>query len=51
MDQSYKMKTLNYPSCLVSLSGARPVAEVQMFTPLLNYLSDGELERTEKEKG
>ena len=31
-------------------SGARPVAEVQMFTPLLNYLSDGEVERTEKER-
>ena len=31
-------------------SGARPVGEVQMFTPLLNYLSDGELERTEKER-
>ena len=31
-------------------SGARPVAEVQLFTPLLNYLSDGELERTEKER-
>ena len=31
-------------------SGARPVSEVQMFTPLLNYLSDGELERTEKDR-
>ncbi|KAH9474828.1 SWI/SNF chromatin-remodeling complex subunit SNF5 [Psilocybe cubensis] len=31
-------------------SGARPVSEVQQFTPLLNYLSDGELERTEKER-
>jgi SWI/SNF-related matrix-associated actin-dependent regulator of chromatin subfamily B protein 1 len=32
------------------VSGARPVSEVQQFTPLLNYLSDGELERTEKER-
>ncbi|KAF8903075.1 hypothetical protein CPB84DRAFT_1835950 [Gymnopilus junonius] len=31
-------------------SGARPVNDVQQFTPLLNYLSDGELERTEKER-
>ncbi|KAF8958931.1 hypothetical protein BDZ97DRAFT_1839880, partial [Flammula alnicola] len=31
-------------------SGARPVGDVLMFTPLLNYLSDGELERTEKER-
>ncbi|KDR74964.1 hypothetical protein GALMADRAFT_249934 [Galerina marginata CBS 339.88] len=31
-------------------AGARPVSEVQSFTPLLNYLSDGELERTEKER-
>ncbi|KIM36135.1 hypothetical protein M413DRAFT_320258 [Hebeloma cylindrosporum] len=32
------------------VTGARPVSEVQQFTPLLNYLSDGELERTEKER-
>ena len=31
-------------------SGARPISEVQSFTPLLNYLSDGELERNEKER-
>ncbi|KAF9473240.1 SNF5-domain-containing protein [Pholiota conissans] len=31
-------------------SGARPSSEVGLFTPLLNYLSDGELERTEKER-
>jgi len=31
-------------------SAARPVSEVVMFTPVLNYLSDGELERTEKER-
>lgn len=31
-------------------SAARPVNEVSLFTPLLNYLSDGEVERTEKEK-
>ncbi|KAF4612776.1 hypothetical protein D9613_011708 [Agrocybe pediades] len=31
-------------------SAARPVSEVNMFTPVLNYLSDGELERTEKER-
>lgn len=38
-------------SFLPSLSsGARPVNDVQLFTPLLNYLSDGELERTEKER-
>ncbi|KAF9530513.1 hypothetical protein CPB83DRAFT_788034 [Crepidotus variabilis] len=32
------------------ISAARPVGEVSLFTPLLNYLSDGELERTEKER-
>lgn len=32
------------------MSGARPVSEVQMFTPLLNYLSDGEIDRTEKDR-
>ncbi|KAF8180083.1 hypothetical protein BJ912DRAFT_635214 [Pholiota molesta] len=31
-------------------SGARPSSEVGLFTPLLNYLSDGDLERTEKER-
>lgn len=31
-------------------SVARPVNEVSLFTPLLNYLSDGEVERTEKER-
>ena len=31
-------------------SGPRPVGDVGMFTPLLNYLSDGDLERTEKER-
>ncbi|KAF9011896.1 hypothetical protein BDQ17DRAFT_1321887 [Cyathus striatus] len=31
-------------------SGARSVNEVQLFTPLLNYLSDGEIERNEKER-
>ncbi|TFK31601.1 hypothetical protein BDQ12DRAFT_671742 [Crucibulum laeve] len=32
------------------VSGARSVSEVQLFTPLLNYLSDGEIDRTEKER-
>lgn len=31
-------------------SGARPMDQVQSFTPLLNYLSDGEIERNEKER-
>ncbi|KAJ6495780.1 hypothetical protein C8R47DRAFT_974018 [Mycena vitilis] len=31
-------------------SGARTMDQVQAFTPLLNYLSDGELERNEKER-
>ncbi|KAJ7099593.1 hypothetical protein B0H15DRAFT_771273 [Mycena belliarum] len=31
-------------------SGARAMDQVQAFTPLLNYLSDGELERNEKER-
>ena len=35
---------------LQTLSGARPVSEVQQFAPPLNYLSDGGLERTEKER-
>ncbi|KAJ7502954.1 hypothetical protein B0H11DRAFT_1712157 [Mycena galericulata] len=38
-------------SFLPSLSsGARAMDQVQAFTPLLNYLSDGELERNEKER-
>ncbi|KAJ6497699.1 SNF5-domain-containing protein [Mycena sanguinolenta] len=38
-------------SFLPSLStGARAMDQVQSFTPLLNYLSDGELERHEKER-
>ncbi|KAJ7772139.1 hypothetical protein DFH07DRAFT_734479 [Mycena maculata] len=38
-------------SFLPSLSsGARAIDQVQAFTPLLNYLSDGELERNEKER-
>ncbi|KAJ6589827.1 SNF5-domain-containing protein [Mycena vulgaris] len=38
-------------SFLPSLSsGARSIEQVQAFTPLLNYLSDGELERHEKER-
>lgn len=38
-------------SFLPSLStGARSMDQVQAFTPLLNYLSDGELERHEKER-
>ncbi|KAJ2914946.1 hypothetical protein MD484_g5439, partial [Candolleomyces efflorescens] len=32
------------------VSGSRPVSDVSMFTPTLNYLSDGEIERTEKER-
>ncbi|KAJ3536080.1 hypothetical protein NMY22_g6197 [Coprinellus aureogranulatus] len=32
------------------ITGARPVSEVAHFTPTLNYLSDGEIERTEKER-
>lgn len=36
---------------LPSLSeGARAMDQVQSFTPLLNYLSDGEIERNEKER-
>ncbi|KAJ7209739.1 hypothetical protein GGX14DRAFT_631874, partial [Mycena pura] len=31
-------------------SGARALDQVHAFTPLLNYLSDGELERNEKER-
>ncbi|KAG9226723.1 hypothetical protein CCMSSC00406_0008423 [Pleurotus cornucopiae] len=31
-------------------SGARSISEVQAFTPLLNYLSDGEIEKNEKER-
>ncbi|KAJ7647665.1 hypothetical protein FB45DRAFT_734019 [Roridomyces roridus] len=38
-------------SFLPSLSsGARSMDQVQSFTPLLNYLSDGEIERNEKER-
>ncbi|KAH6910743.1 hypothetical protein BKA70DRAFT_1271401 [Coprinopsis sp. MPI-PUGE-AT-0042] len=32
------------------VSGARIPAEVSLYTPTLNYLSDGEIERTEKER-
>jgi SWI/SNF-related matrix-associated actin-dependent regulator of chromatin subfamily B protein 1 len=31
-------------------SGARSIDQVQSFTPLLNYLSDGELEKNEKDR-
>ncbi|KAF9224771.1 SNF5-domain-containing protein [Gyrodon lividus] len=31
-------------------SGTRAMDQVQSFTPLLNYLSDGEIERSEKER-
>ncbi|KAF8639180.1 hypothetical protein AX17_001667 [Amanita inopinata Kibby_2008] len=31
-------------------SGARSTDQIQSFTPLLNYLSDGEIERSEKER-
>jgi SWI/SNF-related matrix-associated actin-dependent regulator of chromatin subfamily B protein 1 len=31
-------------------SGARPIDQVPSFTPLLNHLSDGELEKNEKER-
>lgn len=38
-------------SFLPSLSsGARPMDQVQSFTPLLNYLSDGEIEKNEKDR-
>ncbi|KAH7907812.1 SNF5-domain-containing protein [Hygrophoropsis aurantiaca] len=38
-------------SFLPSLThGARPMDQVTSFTPLLNYLSDGEIERSEKER-
>ena len=38
-------------SFLPSLSsGARPLSEVSTFTPTLQYLSDGDIERTEKER-
>nr|BAM72038.1 Snf5 [Coprinopsis cinerea] len=32
------------------VSGARTSSEVSQYTPTLNYLSDGEIERTEKER-
>ena len=32
------------------MSGARAIDQVPSFTPLLNYLSDGEVERNEKER-
>jgi len=32
------------------LEGARAIDQVSSFTPLLNYLSDGEIERNEKER-
>jgi SWI/SNF-related matrix-associated actin-dependent regulator of chromatin subfamily B member 1 len=44
-DEELKMSFL--PSLA---SGARSLDQVQSFTPLLNYLSDGELERHEKER-
>lgn len=31
-------------------SGARSIDQIQTFTPLLNYLSDGEIERSERER-
>ncbi|KAF5384284.1 hypothetical protein D9615_003252 [Tricholomella constricta] len=31
-------------------SAARPLDQIQSYTPLLNYLSDGEIERTEKDR-
>ncbi|PFH53423.1 hypothetical protein AMATHDRAFT_1089 [Amanita thiersii Skay4041] len=31
-------------------SGARSIDQLQSYTPLLNYLSDGEIERSEKER-
>ncbi len=31
-------------------AGARSVDQIQSFTPLLNYLSDGEIERSERER-
>ncbi|KAG6916643.1 hypothetical protein DXG01_006064 [Tephrocybe rancida] len=38
-------------SFLPSLTtAARPIDQVSSFTPLLNYLSDGELDRTEKDR-
>ena len=45
--QDEELKQSFLPSLV---SGARPVSEVQQFTPILNYLSDGELERTERER-
>lgn len=45
MDEDLKQSFL--PSLI---SAARPVNEVQLFTPLLNYMSDGEIDRTEKER-
>ncbi|KAF8653658.1 hypothetical protein AX16_003809 [Volvariella volvacea WC 439] len=32
------------------VSGARPLDQVQSYTPTLNYMSDGEIERTEKDR-
>ena len=31
-------------------TGTRPMDQVQAYTPMLNYLSDGEIERSEKER-
>ena len=45
--QDEELKQAFLPSLI---SGARPVSEVSLFTPLLNYLSDGEIERTEKDR-
>jgi SWI/SNF-related matrix-associated actin-dependent regulator of chromatin subfamily B protein 1 len=45
--QDEELKTSFLPTLS---SGARSIDQVQAFTPLLNYLSDGELERSEKER-
>ncbi|TDL14318.1 SNF5-domain-containing protein, partial [Rickenella mellea] len=44
-DEDLRMSFLPYVS-----SGPRPVDQTQAFTPILNYLSDGEIERIDKER-
>ncbi|EIN14518.1 SNF5-domain-containing protein [Punctularia strigosozonata HHB-11173 SS5] len=45
--QDEDLKSALLPSLV---SGARPADQVQSFTPLLNYVSDGEIERSERER-
>ena len=45
--QDEDLRTAFLPSLT---TGARPMDQVSLFTPLLNYLSDSEIERNEKER-